>query len=330
MNTPPKESIRVPATRLHAGVTALMTAAGLEAGKAELLAQLLVANDLRGVFSHGTRQAATYSRLIAEGTLNGHPQVRQVAEREATATFDGDGGLGYFPAYAAAQWLIEPARRYGVAVALTRNHGHFGAAGIYSRIIVAADLIAYVTSGHQLDLAAGQSVRVAAGGSPMSFGVPAGNEPPLLLDFGTMHDLYVGANDNVAALFAMAPSLVVRNVGLGMVCQVLGGFLAGVPVEEERAKKDYRGANQGSLMVAIDPTRFLPLEQLQAELDRYHALVHQLTPLAPSVSAVLPGTLEAQREREYGESGVPVGKAHRQALEEAAQRLGTTFPFAEA
>jgi L-2-hydroxycarboxylate dehydrogenase (NAD+) len=330
MNTPPKDAIRVPAARLRAGVVALMTAAGLEADKADLLAELLVANDLRGVFSHGTRQAATYSRLIAEGTLNGDPQVRQVAEREATATFDGDGGLGYFPAYAAAHWLIEPARRYGVAVALTRNHGHFGAAGIYSRIIVAADLIAYVTSGHQLALAAGQSVRVAAGGSPMSFGIPAGNEPPLLLDFGTMHDLYVGANDNVAALFAMAPSLVVRNVGLGMVCQVLGGFLAGVPVEEERAEKAYRGANQGSLMVAIDPTRFLPLDQLQAEMDRYHALVHQLTPLAPSTVAVLPGTLEAEREREYAELGVPVGKAHREALEEAAQRLGVKSPVAEA
>lgn len=330
MNIPPEDAVLVPASLLQAGVVALITAAGLEASKANLLAGLLVANDLRGVFSHGTRQAATYARLIADGTLNGHPQVRQVAEREATATFDGDGGLGYFPANEAAHWLIEPARRYGVAVALTRNHGHFGAAGIYSRIIVAADLIAYVTSGHQLQLNPGQSVRAAAGGSPMSFGIPGGSEPPLLLDFGTMHDLYVGSDNNLPALFAMAPSLVVRNVGLGMVCQVLGGFLAGVPVEEERAEKVYRGANQGSLMIAIDPTRFLPLEQLTAEMDRYHSLVHTLTPLSPSTVAVLPGTLEAQREQEYAEAGIPVGKAHRKALEEAAQRFGLTFPFAEA
>lgn len=330
MNTPPVDAIRVSAASMHQLVGALMTAAGLEASKGEQLAGLLVANDLRGVFSHGTRQAATYARLIAEGTLNGHPQVRRVAEQEATATFDGDGGLGYFPAYEAAHWLVKPARQYGVAVALTRNHGHFGAAGIYSRIIVAANLIAYVTSGHQLQLAPGQSVRAAAGGSPMSFGIPGGSEPPLLLDFGTMHDLYIRQDDNVPALFAMAPSLVVRNVGLGMVCQVLGGFLAGVPVDEERADKAYQGANQGSLMVAIDPTRFLPLDQLTAELDRYHALVGQLTPLSPSTVAVLPGTLEAQREQEFAAAGIPVGKAHRQALEEAARRFGVATPFTAA
>ena len=328
MNTPPEDATRVSASRLQRGVVALLTAAGLEASKAELLAGFLVANDLRGVVSHGSRQAATYADLIAEGTLNGHPQVYCVAEQDATATFDGDGGLGYFPAYEAAQWVIEPARRYGVAVALTRNHGHFGAAGIYSRMVVAAGLIAFVTSGHQLQLTAGQSVRAAAGGSPMSFGVPAGQEPPLLLDFGAMHDLYDGS-PFAPALFALAPGLVLRNLGLGMVCQVLGGFLAGVPAEEGRALKRYQGANQGSLIVALDPGRFLPVEQFTAELDRYHALVHQLTPFSPSMAAVLPGTLEAQREQQYAIDGIPIGPAHRQALEEAARRFGVPSPFTE-
>jgi LDH2 family malate/lactate/ureidoglycolate dehydrogenase len=326
VNTPPEDAIRIPTSRLHAGVVALMTAAGLEASKAELLAGLLVANDLRGVVSHGTRQAVTYAGLIAEGTLNGRPQVRCVAEQEGTATFDGDGGLGYFPAYEAAHWVIAPARRYGVAVALTRNHGHFGAAGIYSRIVVAAGLIAFVTSGHQLQLAAGQSVRAAAGGSPMSFGVPAGKEPPLLLDFGAMHDLYDGS-PFVPALFALAPGLVLRNLGLGMVCQVLGGFLAGVPVEEARSTKRYQGANQGSLIIALDPARFLPVEQFTAEMERYHQLVRQLTPLSPAMAAVLPGTLEARREQEYAEKGIPIGPAHRQALDEAARRFGVGSPF---
>jgi LDH2 family malate/lactate/ureidoglycolate dehydrogenase len=329
VNTPPENATRVPAPRLRAGIVALMTAAGLEASKAELLAGLLVANDLRGVVSHGSRQAVTYAGLIAEGRLNGRPQVQCVAEQEATATFDGDGGLGYFPAYEAAHWVLEPARRHGVAAALTRNHGHFGAAGIYSRVIVAAGLIAFVTSGHQLQLAAGQSVRAAAGGSPMSFGVPAGKEPPLLLDFGAMHDLYDGS-PFVSALFALAPGLVLRSLGLGMVCQVLGGFLAGVPVEEARTTKRYQGANQGSLIIALDPGRFLPVEQFTAEMERYHALVHQLAPFSPDTAAVVPGTLEAQRERQYADAGIPVGPANRQALEEAARRFGVASPFVEA
>lgn len=328
MNTPPIDGIRVPADRLRAFTRDLMTTAGLADDLASILADLLVANDLRGVHSHGTRQAATYAGLIADGALNGRPNVRKVAERDATATFDGDGGLGYFPSLEAARWVIEPARRYGVAVGLTRNHGHFGAAGIYSRIVVAADLIAYVTSGHQLIWKPGQSVRAAAGGSPMSFGVPAGREPPLLLDFGTMIDLGEGFT-RATELFAAAPGLVIRNIGLGMVCQALGGFLAGVPVDEDRANKAYRGANQGALIVAIDPERFIALDTLKGEMDRYHARVRELAPLSPTTPAVVPGTLEAERERAYRAEGIPVGARHRQALADAARRFGVGSPFPE-
>lgn len=328
MNVPPTDAIRIPAERMRGFVERLMTTAGLAPDKAALLADLLVANDLRGVFSHGTQQAATYAGLIADGQLNGHPNVRQVEAREATATFDGDGGLGYFPAHDAAHWVIEPARRYGVAVALTRNHGHFGAAGIYSRIVVAADLVAYVTSGHQLHMQPGQSVHAAAGGSPMSFGIPAGKEPPLLLDFGTTIDIYEHS-PFMPALFALTPGLVLRNMGLGMVCQALGGFMAGVPVEEERAVKQYRGANQGALIIALDPSRFLPLDQLKAEMDRYHELTRQLKPLGPTTPAVLPGTPEWQRQHAYAIEGIPVGKRHQAALERAAARFGEATPFGD-
>lgn len=326
MNTPPTDGIRVPADGLRAFVRELMTTAGLAEDKAILLADLLVANDLRGVHSHGTCQAATYAALIADGVLNGRPNVRKVSEHEATATFDGDGGLGYFPSCEAAHWVIEPARCYGVAVALTRNHGHFGAAGIYSRIVVAADLVAYVTSGHQLVWQPGQTVRAAAGGSPMSFGVPGGREPPLLLDFGTTIDLGE-RSPRAAELFSLAPGLVLRNVGLGMVCQALGGFLAGVPVDEERAVKEYRGANQGALIVAVDPARFIPLDRFRAEMDRYHARVREMTPLSPATPALVPGALEVERERAYMVEGIPVSKRHQDALEAASRRFGIASPF---
>ena len=52
-----------------------------------------------------------------------------------------------------------------MANVITRNHGHFGAAGLWSRVIVSADLVAYVTSGAQLQLQPGAPHRHAAGGS---------------------------------------------------------------------------------------------------------------------------------------------------------------------
>ena len=83
------------------------------------------------------------------------------------------------------------------------------------------DLIGYVTSGHQLDLNAEQSIMQAAGGSPMSFAVPAGDAPAMVLDFGAMHDLY-DDSPHRADVIRQTPGLVFRSMGLGFMCQALG------------------------------------------------------------------------------------------------------------
>src|SRR5690606_1883412 len=59
MNVPPTEFIRVAPDALHDFVKTASTTVGLSEDKADLLARLLVDNDKRGVFSHGTTQIAT-------------------------------------------------------------------------------------------------------------------------------------------------------------------------------------------------------------------------------------------------------------------------------
>ena len=172
VNQPPREFIRVPQERLRSFVSAAGQRVGLPIDKAELLAMLLVENDLRGVFSHGTTQIATYAILMRDGKLNPEPDVRVIKETPVSVIVDGDGGLGYFPSYEGTQLVIAKAKQAGIAVMLSRNHGHFGAAGIYARMTLGHDLLCYVTSGHQLLLNAGQPIYDAAGGSPMAFTAP--------------------------------------------------------------------------------------------------------------------------------------------------------------
>ena len=128
----------------------------VKAARAGLLADLLTANDLRGVISHGTAQLATYVRLLRDGTLNPEPRLEVVRETPTSLLVDGDGGLGYFPAHEGTQLLSKKAEDAGIAVLVTRNHGHFGAAGLYSRLTLQHDLLSFVTSGHQLELHPGE------------------------------------------------------------------------------------------------------------------------------------------------------------------------------
>ncbi len=327
MNLPPTDFISVSAQAMQDFVTRLARAAGLPSSKAELLAELLTTNDLRGVFSHGSTQIATYARLLRDGILNHDPQVSVAKETPVSLLVDGDGGLGYFPAFEGTQRLIEKAKTQGIAILLTRNHGHFGAAGIYSRLTLAHDLLCFVTSGHQLDLQPGQPIFNAAGGSPMSFSAPAAEEESLVLDFGAMHDLYAGSpyRDQIAEL---APGSVFRAIGMGAICRSWGGFLAGVPLDAQRAQRQFSGADQGSMVIAFRIDLFLPPEQFKHEMDEYVRRVRQLQPLVGFEESFLPGGVEAAREQKYRHEGIPVGPDHRRRLEAVAEEFSVSVPWA--
>jgi len=326
MNLPPNTYINVSPTALQAFVTQLGETVGLPTDKAALLADMLTANDLRGVFSHGTTQMATYARLLRDGVLNNQPNVHIAKETPVSVLVDGDGGLGYFASHMATLTLIEKAKAQGMAVALTRNHGHFGAAGLYSRMTLPHDLLCFVTSGHQLDLQPGQPIFNAAGGSPMSFSAPAGEEESLVLDFGAMHDLYASSpyRDAIARL---APGSVFRAIGTGAICQSWGGFLAGVPLDTSRATRTYAGANQGSLVIAFRIDLFLDPQQFKHEMDEYVRAVKQLQPLAGFNESFLPGGVEAARTRQFREQGIPIGPEHQERLEKVAAELGLRAPW---
>ena len=324
MNAPPKEFIRIPYKDLQRFTSAAAQAVGLPKEKAELLGTLLADNDVRGVFSHGTQQIATYAMLMRDGVLNNNPDVQSVRETPVSVQMDGDGGLGYFPAYEGTLRAIEKAKAQGIAVMQSRNHGHFGAAGIYSRLTLGHDLLAFVTSGHQLGLKPDAPIYSAGGGSPMSFCTPTDKEYPLVLDFGAMHDLYGGYRDAIAKL---APGTVFRAIGLGAICQSWGGLLAGIPMEEDRVQKQFKGANQGALVIAFRIDLFIEPAVLKREMDFYVQKVRALKPLDGFDASHLPGGIEAERERSWRAEGVPVGTRHRERLEKLAGELGIQVPW---
>ncbi len=324
MNKPPDTFTAVDAETLRRFVTTVFERANVPSDQAAFLADLLVKNDLRGVFSHGTQQTAHYAPDFKNGQTNPAPQIEIVSETPTTLVVDGNGGLGYFPSHLATTRLVAKAQEMGIAAATTRNHGHFGAAGIYARIPLEHGLFCYVTSGHQLHLAPGHSMISAAGGSPMAFGLPTGEEPPFVLDFGAIHDLY--HPDILEKLVEIAPSTVFRSFGMGCVCQALGGFLCGVPLDPERAQRQWPGANQGSFVIVVDVSRFFPLDQFRREMDEYARKVRQLTPLPGYDQALLAGELEWERERRFAAEGIPVGTRHAERLRRVAAEFDVPSP----
>ncbi|MBM4437178.1 MAG: Ldh family oxidoreductase [Actinobacteria bacterium] len=325
LNTPPDTFIRVPYRALEAFITQAGLAVGMPATRAELLADLLTANDLRGVFSHGTRLMATYATLLRGGRLNPTPEPHVVRETPSSVVVDGDGGLGYFAMHLGTRLAIAKAASQGMAVMQSRNHGHIGAAGLYARMTLAHDLLTFVTSGHQLDLAQGMPVYSPAIGSPMSFSAPAGSADPLVLDFSPVYDLRISPYWSEIA--AWVPGTVFRCIGLGTVAQAWGGLLAGIPVDGSRAARRFPEANQAALLVTFQIGLFVNPDDFRREMDELARRVASLAPLPGFTRAQLAGGPEAERDRAWRVEGVPIGPDHQRDLERLAAELGLAVPW---
>lgn len=160
----------------------------------------------------------------------------------------------------------------------------------------------------------------------MSFLTPTLEEDPLILDFGAMHDLYT-RDPHREEIAEIAPAVVFRSIGLGAICQSWGGLLAGLPMDEERAEKQFKGANQGSFVVTFRIDLFSEPERLKREMDIYVRKVRELSPLVGFKDALLPGAVEANRESQYRVEGIPVGERHRSRLNELADELKIEVPW---
>ena len=76
--------LRIPSAALHKLAVALFERSDTSKQHADLMARLLVETDLRGVFSHGTKQIPGYVRMMREGRVNPRPTVRVVRQTQTT------------------------------------------------------------------------------------------------------------------------------------------------------------------------------------------------------------------------------------------------------
>jgi LDH2 family malate/lactate/ureidoglycolate dehydrogenase len=335
----PEDEVRVAADDLRETVTGILSALDVPPDEAAEAADVLVTADLRGVESHGvSNMLRWYVGFYRDGTMNPRPNLRVVRERPATATLDGDRGLGIVHGRRAMEMAIEKARDVGAGSVTLNNSRHLGAVGHFARLATEHDMVGMCLS------AAGNTVLPTFGAiprlgtNPISIAAPTRSEPVFLYDAATSA---VAGNKILLARrlgAEMAPGWIADEEGTPIMhpAPVPDGGLSGIglrqlPLGGNREQGSHKGyglalmveilsamlSGAPALMVdnttgykhffaAWDIDAFTDVDVFKDNLDRLLQTLTE-TPPAPGAERVLyPGLPEYEAEEERRAQGIPL------------------------
>jgi len=163
---------------------------GVPKADAQVAAGVLAASDLRGVDSHGVARLHTYFDMLALGRINPKANVRIVRELPATATVDGDNGLGLVVGPKANDIAMDKAEAVGSAVVSVSNTNHFGMAGYYPLKALERGLIGWAMCNSTKLVAPLWGAERMLGTNPIAIAFPCATEPPVVIDLATSATAY--------------------------------------------------------------------------------------------------------------------------------------------
>ncbi len=344
-----KTTKRTPVAAVSGLIVEALSKAGLPAGDATKVAELMLEADLTGSDAHGVFRLPQYVMRLKLKAINAHPNIKVTRSAPATALVDGDNGMGHLVVARAAETAIELARETGVAWVGVRMSNHAGAAGVYAALPVKGDMIgmyAAVANANHMPLAGGAEPLL--GTNPLAIAIPAGAEPPLVLDIATSIVSYGTIKNHRLQGIPLQPSWMVdpksgaavtdakksaealllpmagyKGAGLalmfGMLAGTLNGALFGRDCIDFNAQPD-AVTNTGQFVVALDPARFQPIEQFKAEVDR-HSRELRASAALPGESVRLPGEQRAQRRADRLANGLALPAELHVELDKMAAEL---------
>src|SRR5262249_22320979 len=132
-----------------------------------------------------TRLLPRYLQAYQAGEYNLHPTIEVVRDAPGCAVIDADRSIGHVVAWQAMYRARDRAGSAGVGFVTIRNSVHFGAASAYSILAAEQGMVGFATStGGPPNVVVFGGREPGVSNNPVAYAVPAGEEPPIVLDFG--------------------------------------------------------------------------------------------------------------------------------------------------
>ncbi|MDR2390476.1 MAG: ureidoglycolate dehydrogenase [Planctomycetota bacterium] len=323
--------MRVDKKTLHRLISDKLHKAGLSREHADIVADVLVHADLRGVHSHGAMRVEYYSERIAKGGTNAKPDFKYERTGPASAIFDGDNAAGQVVAKIGMDYAIDIAKESGVSVVGMRRMGHSGALSYFVEQAANAGFLG-------LSVCQSDPMAVPYGGAepffgthPIAFASPSAEGRHVLVDLAVTVQAWgkilharsrkeqipagwaVDRDGNpttdpfrVAALNHIAGP---KGYALAMMVDILSGVLLGLPFGKDVTSM-YNDLTEkrmlGQLHIVIDPARFTDREAFLGNITRLMADLNAVKPATGFDRVRYPGEGSLLRRRAYEKDGIEI------------------------
>ncbi len=339
----------LPVRQLERYMTTTLQAVGLPAADALTVAQLMAEADLQGSDGHGVIRLPQYCKRIQAGGVNTRPTIRVEQERAATALIHGDNGMGHLVMKQAAELAIKKARQSGMAWVGSHFSNHAGPASLYARMALEHDMIGlYFAVGNANHLPPWGGLSMLLSTNPIAAAIPAGEEPPIVLDMATTVAAYgkVKAKAQRGEMMPegwmmdrlghplldpkrseegfLLPIGGYKGYGLALVVGLLAGTLNGAAMGKDVIDFNHdvhSVTDTGQAIAIIDPAAFGDVAQFKQQVD---VLIRDIrgSERIPGVDRIwLPGEQSHARRATYLRDGIPLPGPLMQTLDRLSEQL---------
>jgi len=339
---------RIPAGDMDAVVNGIFRRCGMRDRDAGLLAETLVAADLRGVHSHGTLRVPEYVKKLLSGGVDPRGVPRIVRDEGSALVVDGGNSMGAIGAAFAMRQALERAQRHNLAFAAVRGSNHCGAMAYYPMLALEHDMIGIAATNALPTMAPWGGAEKIVGINPLAVAIPAARERPIVFDAafsGSSHGklrVYrqkglpipegwafdregqptTDAAEAIEGL--LQPIGAYKGVSLALLMGMLSSLLSGAAYGTELGNMvDGPQAGQdGHFFMAIRIAAFEAPARFKARVDAIVRQIHACR-RAPGVERLYaPGELEAETEALYRQEGIPLNEDTLAGIAAAAAQVG--------
>ena len=336
------------AASLHQFACELLRAAGTPQPAAAQVADSLIDANLTGHDSHGVLRLLSYLDGVRLGHVDpdAHSEVTSVSG--ATAIVDARNGWGQPAMWLATEAALARAREFGLGASVVRHSYHIGRVAPYVERLAGESMIGIAMANSAPAVAPFGGRSRVMGTNPFAWAVPRGQgQPPVCLDVATAgvaegklrvaraKGLPVPAGNVVdregrpstdpqhfydgGALLAFGGH---KGSGIGLLVQLIGLGLAGL---DTSVYDGPRGVN-GPFILAIDVTRFAPIDNFATLIDAQIETFLASQPVEGIEQVLLPGQQEMTTRSTRERDGIPVPDSTWSDLSRLAADYGVSAP----